>query len=123
MTQRAQQEEERLSRAERRRRARAKAKELVADQPKRRPGKQPGEAGTNLAAVADPDRIVLHKPGNCGGCGGDLAEAEVVANEARQVFDLPTRRLEVTEHRAETRRCRCGRTSSGPSAPAEASRP
>jgi len=119
VTQRSQQQDERLSRAERRRRARAKAKELMKDPPKRRPGKQPGEAGTNLAAVPDPDRVVLHKPENCSGCGAVLAEAEVVASEARQVFDLPRRRLEVTEHRAESRRCRCGRATKA-AFPAEA---
>lgn len=119
VTQRGKQEEERLSRAERRRRARAKAKELMKEKPKRSPGKQPGEAGTNLASVAAPDRVEVHAPGNCCGCGAGLADAEVIASEARQVFDLPRRRLEVTEHRAETRRCGCGRTTKAPF-PAEA---
>ncbi|MDP9402843.1 MAG: IS66 family transposase [Actinomycetota bacterium] len=111
VTQRAEQGEERLSRAERRRRARAKAKKLMENKPKRRPGKQPGGAGTNLAQVDDPDRVLLYRPERCCGCGGDLADAEVVASERRQVFDLPRRRLEVTEHRAESRRCGCGRTT------------
>lgn len=119
VTQRSLQDEERLSRAERRRRARAKAKKLMADKPARRPGKQPGEAGTNLASVADPDRVEVHRPGSCCGCGAGLADAEVTASEARQVFDLPRRRLEVTEHRAETRRCGCGRTTKA-TFPAEA---
>ncbi|MGH9153638.1 MAG: IS66 family transposase [Acidimicrobiales bacterium] len=111
LTQRSQQHDERQSRAERRRQARAKAKELLKDKPKRRPGKQPGEPGTNLAQVADPDRVVSHQPERCCGCGGGLADAEVVGCERRQVFDLPTRRLEVTEHQAESRRCGCGRTT------------
>lgn len=111
VTQRAEQQQERLSRAERRRRARAKAKKLMGEQPKRRPGKQPGEPGANLAQVAGPDRVLAHRPQRCAGCGDDLADAEIVGCERRQVFDLPKRRLEVTEHQAESRRCGCGQTT------------
>jgi len=113
VTQRRQQEEERLSRAERRRRARAKAKELLKedDEPKRRPGKQPGDPGARLKLADRPDAVVEHRPKRCSGCGQGLGDAEVTATERRQVFDLPTRRLEVTEHRATTCRCACGATT------------
>jgi transposase len=113
VTQRKEQQEERLSRAERRRRARAKAKELLkgTDTPKRRPGKQAGEPGARLEPVEDPDRVVDHRPEQCSDCGSDLSWAEVTATERRQVFDLPRRRLEVTEHRAMSCRCRCGSTT------------
>jgi transposase len=37
-----------------------------------------------------------------------LGDAEVTGAEVRQVFDLPARALEVTEHRAQSRRCSCG---------------
>ncbi len=113
VTQRHQQNEERLSRAERRRRARAKAKELLEgkDAPKRRPGKQPGEPGSRLEFADDPDAVVEHHPERCSGCGADLAQGEVTGVERRQVFDLPRRRLEVTEHRAATCRCACGATT------------
>ncbi len=106
----AKQDERRKSRAERRREARAKAKKL-SQEPKRRPGKQPGEPGATLARVEDPEVVVDHRPAECSGCGAGLDDAEVIAVEDRQVFDLPTRRLEVTEHRAETRRCSCGATT------------
>lgn len=113
VTQRQEQQEQRLSRAERRRRARAKAKELLEgkEQPKRRPGKQPGEPGARLEFVDDPDAVIEHRPERCDGCGGDLGDAEVCGEERRQVFDLPRRRLEVTEHRAATCRCSCGATT------------
>jgi transposase len=112
LTQRAAQNEERLSRAERRRRAREQAKKLSErGQPKRRPGKQPGDEGKTLQMRANPDEVVVHVPGECGRCGGDLADADVVATEARQVFDLPPTAVVVVEHQAQTRRCRCGATT------------
>ena len=114
----ANQAERRLGRAERRRKAREQAKKL-ATEPKRRPGKQPGEPGTTLERVAEPDAVVDHVPQACGGCGAGLGAAEVIGVEARQVHDLPARRLEVTEHRAETRRCACGAATKAPF-PAEA---
>ena len=106
----AKQDDRRKSRAERRREARAKLKKM-SQEPKRPPGKQPGDPGATLARVADPDVVVEHRPDVCGGCGGGLGHAEVISVEDRQVFDLPTRRLEVTEHRAQVRRCACGVTT------------
>ncbi len=74
----------------------------------RRRGKQPGAPGAHLAQVEHPDQVVIHRPASCQRCGGDLTVAPVVGVEARQVFDLPTVRLRVTEHRAEQRQCGCG---------------
>jgi len=111
MADREAQNEQRLSRAERRRRAREQAKKLGEGKPKRKPGKQPGDPGVSLAQVADPDWTEVHAPGCCGRCGADLADAEVVGVETRQVFDLPARRIEVTAHQAQSRRCSCGQVS------------
>lgn len=108
LPERAAQNEQRLSRQERRAKARAKLKEMTAGKEKRKPGKQPGAAGSSLARVAEADFVERHAPGCCSSCGESLAAAEVVATESRQVFDMPARRLEVTEHVAETRRCACG---------------
>jgi transposase len=108
---------ERESRAERRRAARAAQKEA-----KRSPGKQPGAPGAHLAQVSDPDRVVDHVPVVCGGCGGGLGDAPVEGVERRQVFDLPARSCEVTEHRAQRRRCGCGCVTAGVF-PAEARAP
>jgi transposase/uncharacterized coiled-coil protein SlyX len=88
----------------------------------RKPGKQPGEDGTTLAQVADPDHTLTHRPESCAGCGASLADAEVVSVEARQVFDLPEKLVEVTEHRVEHRLCACGATTMAP-APAEVNAP
>jgi transposase len=89
----------------------------------RKPGGQPGHPGRHLRQVERPDEVIRHVPERCGACGGDLREAEVVAEEARQVFELPSVALHVTEHRAQRRRCACGATSAaafpqGVSAPA-----
>lgn len=108
LTERAAQGEERLSRAERRRQAREKAKKFMAERVRRRPGKQPGTSGAALARVGRPDYSVAHVPEQCRACGQSLESAEVVGSESRQVFDLPAPRLEVTEHQGQARRCRCG---------------
>jgi len=108
LAQRATQAEERLSRAERRRQAREQAKKFFSERAKRRPGKQPGAPGAALRQVDRPDRVVVHSPGECRSCGKALEDAEVTGAEVRQVFDLPARALEVTEHQAQSRRCSCG---------------
>ncbi|HEX5265630.1 MAG TPA: IS66 family transposase [Acidimicrobiales bacterium] len=105
--------EERANRAARRRAQR---------EARRKPGKQPGDPGKNLAQVTDPDEVVDHVPTHCGDCGASLAKAEVTGREVRQVFDLPARRREVTEHVAEWRRCSCG-CETGGAFPPEATAP
>ncbi len=78
---------------------------------KRKPGKQPGAEGRHLAQVADPDVVLTHTPTACEGCGADLADAPAAGVETRQVFDLPEPGLVCTEHRAQRRRCSCGKTT------------
>ena len=97
------------TRAERRAEARAKRRDDV----DRRRGKQPGAPGANLAMRPDPDEIVDHLPTHCGSCGDDLAEAPIEGTECRQVFDFPKPVLGCIEHRAMTKRCRCGATTKG----------
>jgi transposase len=87
-----------------------------------RRGKQPGDPGRHLAQVADPDEIIDHVPAACGGCGGGLADADIVATRRRQVFDIPPLRLSVTEHRARSVRCGCGHVTAA-AFPAEATAP
>lgn len=71
-------------------------------------GAQEGHKGTTLKMVADPDKVIEHKvKGQCK-CGKDLEQAPIVRIEFRQVFDLPEKLLEVTEHQVEIRQCSCG---------------
>jgi transposase len=88
----------------------------------RKPGGQSGHPGSTLAQVADPDEVLCHEPGPCGGCGGDLSGAPQVGVERRQVFDLPPIKVRVTEHQLITRRCGCG-TSTCASPPAGVAAP
>jgi transposase len=90
----------------------------------RKPGGQPGHEGHHLERAEQPDEVIVHVPGVCGGCGGDLADGEAVGEEARQVFDLPPVRLVVAEHRCQRRRCACGHVTTavfppGASAPTQ----
>jgi hypothetical protein len=65
--------------------------------------------------TCDPDEVVVHEPGPCGGCGTGLTGAPVTRTERRQVTDLPEQiRVLVTEHRIVSRRCSCGKLTAGP---------
>jgi transposase len=68
-------------------------------------GGQLGHEGHTLKQVAHPDRIMPHVVSSCARCGESLQHCPVVAIERRQVFDLPTIRLSVTEHRGEVKVC------------------
>lgn len=92
----------------------------------RKPGGQPGHPGQTLQRVKNPDHIEVHRLEVCPQCGGrDLGQEPVLNYESRQVFELPPRLLEVTEHQAEVKCCpHCGKEvradfPAGVSAPAQ----
>ncbi len=73
-------------------------------------GGQRGHKGGNLRSVADPDWIECHEASCCMHCQANLSVAMSTSVEARQVFDMPEPRVEVTEHRARLYTCAgCGR--------------
>ena len=68
-------------------------------------GGQPGHNGNTLQSVSTPDIIAVHRVTGCTCCGKELGALEPMGYKSRQVFDLPVIQLQVTEHRAETKRC------------------
>ena len=96
------------------------SKETVEKKPKRtnslreksdrKPGGQPGHAGTTLKQVDNPDQIIEHIPNQCPGCSATLSKSDAVKFSSRQVFDIPDPSpLIVTEHRGYTCQCKgCG---------------
>jgi transposase len=86
-------------------------------------GGQPGHPGHRVSLVATPDRIEMHRPTQCGSCQQELPAEAPGWIERRQVQELPTMRLVVTEHRIAHVRCpRCG-MSTAAEAPADVAAP
>ena len=82
----------------------------------RAPGGQPGHPGITLRLVATPDRLALHRPAHCAGCGVRLAAGaqQRLDAERRQVLELPPPRLTVVEHRVVRVTCAaCGAETPG----------
>jgi len=76
-------------------------------------GGQKGHRGKTLERVAHADRLEIHLPGQCQCCGRPIAAEErhkIIGS--RQVFDLPSPKLEVLEHRIGQVEC-CGTKQSG----------
>ena len=82
---------------------------------KRRPGKQPGDPGSTMNLVDDPDEIIACPPAACCGCGADLASAPVTAQRRHQVTDIaPAPAPKVTGYVAQARECAgCGTVTAG----------
>lgn len=74
-------------------------------------GGQPGHPGKTLKRVTHPDHTVIHPIATrCDSCGCQISLNDIALSpETRQVIDLPPIRVEVTEHRIEVARCRCGK--------------
>lgn len=68
-------------------------------------GGQKGHKGSTLKTISNPERTIEHKVSVCSCCGKDLSSLQSKKIEKRQVFDIPPLKLEVTEHRTETKEC------------------
>jgi len=72
-------------------------------------GGQAGHKGDTLKQVEAPDRIERHSANVCRRCLSSLTAAMQTGVEKRQVFDLPERLIEITEHQASIYCCAaCG---------------
>jgi transposase len=78
---------------------------------KRRPGKQPGDPGTTMLLVDDPDERLEFSPAACRRCGAGLAAEPVAAQRRHQVTEIaPAPPPTVTEYVAQAKQCRCCET-------------
>jgi len=68
-------------------------------------GGQVGHKGSTLKMVQNPDHVVIHHPQTCQECGCRLEDVEPEKTIKRQVFDLSTLNIQVTEHQALIKVC------------------
>ena len=74
----------------------------------KKPGGQKGHLGHHLRQVETADEVLIHPVLCCEQCQHDLRSQKASVPERRQVIDLPTKRLWITEHRVEEKQCpRC----------------
>ena len=71
----------------------------------KKPGGQQGHEGTTLSMVEHPQQVMIHEVKICQGCGKSLQQQKPRGYESRQVFDIPPIAVDVTEHRAQIKRC------------------
>lgn len=83
--------------------------------PSERPtGGQVGHPGSTLEWSETVAQVETHEVETCGHCGVSLSAAPVEQWLARQVFDLPTLELQVTEHQVAVKCCpQCGQQNQG----------
>lgn len=72
----------------------------------RKSGGQPGHPGRTLQSSDRPQHTQVHPALECE-CGEDLSRHPALDFQRRQVFDLPSLKLECTEHRAQIKECPC----------------
>jgi transposase len=74
----------------------------------RKPGGQIGHKGSTLLMVKNPTHTSIQERETCENCNHELANAKILKEHKRQVFDLPELpQLEVTEHISHSKLCPC----------------
>src|SRR5690606_12619461 len=66
---------------------------------------QKGHKGHTLEMVSEPHYREVRTVASCPHCAHDLSGEPVIGYEKRQLFDLPTIEIEVTEYQAEMKQC------------------
>jgi transposase len=73
----------------------------------KKPRGQPGYQGHHLQWAEQADETIVYEVIFCQHCGQDLFDQPASQPESRQVFDVPSQRLWVVEHRMKKKRCWC----------------
>ena len=90
---------------------RTKSLRVKSDKPS---GGQPGHPGNTLTWSETVDWVEAHEVTICRGCGASLGEVPAEQWLARQVFDIPSIELMVTEHQVAVKCCHhCGQRNQG----------
>lgn len=74
---------------------------------KNKSGGQPGHKGETLKQTETPDIIKKHVLTTCPNCHHSLRLSSLLGIVKRQVFDIPPPKIEITEHQAEVKHCKC----------------
>ena len=74
---------------------------------KNKSGGQLGHKGETLKQTATPDIVKKHVLTTCPDCHHSLLPSPLLGIVKRQVFDIPPPKIEITEHQAEVKYCKC----------------
>ena len=74
---------------------------------KNKSGGQLGHKGETLKQTETPDIITKHVLTSCPDCHHSLLPSQLLGIVKRQVFDIPPPKIEITEHQAEVKYCKC----------------
>lgn len=75
-------------------------------------GGQKGHEGRQMKMSEDPDHVIKHEVCFCSHCSRSISHVKAKRNRKRQVFDVPSIQIEVTEHQAEIKGCPfCGKVT------------
>lgn len=74
---------------------------------KNKSGGQLGHKGETLKQSETPDIIKKHELMTCPDCHHSLLPSPLLGIVRRQVFDIPPPKIEITEHQAEVKYCKC----------------
>jgi len=80
---------------------------------RKKPGALKGHPGSNLKIADRVDKVICHDVETCRRCGKSLPDSHT-GYDKRQVFDIPSIKIEVIEHRTLKKRCKdCGKENIG----------
>ena len=75
---------------------------------KKKSGGQQGHKGHTLKQTPFPDHTINHEVKVCEKCANELTNCSVDSYIKRQIIDIPQPKIEITEHQASVKICKCG---------------